>query len=166
MPVVAPMSAQHMVGVSIERLSVIFVCHVVHIESEGLLCACSSIRLLHFIAPHSSRIPARANSRAARVHVGDSANLFQLFDRILEWGHQAQGAPWSASEAGCSSRRQGGFADVTRLRARCRHNTAVRRLEADVLRDTTCPFPRIKLIAAAVEWRERARKSRRRAPPQ
>src|SRR5258708_16602861 len=31
---------------------------------------------------------------------------------------------------------------------------AVRRLEADVLRNTTCLFPRIKLIVAAVEWRE------------
>src|SRR5260370_27767746 len=90
----------------------------------------------------------------ARVGVDDSANLFELLDTVLERGDQTQrGAMVRCQRLAVQ------LIGQQRLRME-RHFAldadiilAVRRLEADVLRNATRQLLGIRLIATLVEWR-------------
>src|SRR5258708_35884264 len=89
------------------------------------------------------------------VGVGHSANLFELLDTVLEWRYQAQGcAMVGRQRLAVHLVGKQGLRMYRDFALDGNIIPAVRRLEADVLRNTTCLFPRIKLIVAAVEWRE------------
>src|SRR5258706_895282 len=88
------------------------------------------------------------------VGVGHSANLFELLDTVLEWRYQAQGcAMVGRQRLAVHLVGKQGLRMYRDFALDAHIILAVRRLEADVLRNTTCLFPRIKLIVATVEWR-------------
>src|SRR5258708_4396215 len=101
------------------------------------------------------------------VGVGHSANLFELLDTVLEWRYQAQGcAMVGRQRLAVHLVGKQGLRMYRDFALDGNIIPAVRRLEADVLRNTTCLFPRIKLIVAAVEWREcREEVAQARPPP-